>query len=106
VLSVVRIPESAGDLLEAGEQALAVLAARAGFLRGRLGRSTDKGGGWVLVTEWESVGSWRRALSSYEVKVHATPLLARSNDEASSYETLVAAEPGAAPVRFGSDRAG
>lgn len=105
VLSVVRIPESAGDLVELGNHALTVLALRPGFVRGRLGRSTDEDGGWALVTEWESVGAWRRALSAYEVKVHATALLALAVDEPSAFEVLLSAEPGAEPERFASDRA-
>ena len=104
MLSLVRIPESARDLLDLGEQALRVLAARPGYVRGRLARSTDPGGGWALVTEWESVGAWRRALSSYDVKVHATPLLALAVDESSAYEVLLAVQADGSAERFGSDR--
>lgn len=106
LLSVVRIPETsdASELLDAAERALAVLAARPGFVRGRAGRATDAGGGWVLVTEWESVGAWRRALSSYEVKVAATGLLALGRNEPSAFEVLLSRE-GSAPIeKVASDR--
>jgi quinol monooxygenase YgiN len=85
--------------------ALAVLAARPGYRRGRLGRSPDEPGSWCLVTEWASVGAYRRALSAYEVKLNATALLAEALDEPSAYETLAYAEPGGDVVVMASDRA-
>ena len=42
----------------------------------------------MLVTRWQDVGSYRRALSSYDVKVGAVPLLSRAIDEPSAYEPL------------------
>jgi hypothetical protein len=78
--------------------ALAALADRPGYLRGSLGQAYDDGTCWCLVTEWESVGAYRRALSAYDVKVAATPLLAESLDEPSAFEELALAGP-AEPVR-------
>ena len=40
---------------------------------------------------WEHVGAYRRALSAYDVKLHAVPLLSRALDEPSAYEVV---EPG------------
>ena len=37
---------------------------------------------------WEDVGAYRRALSSYDVKVTAVPLLSRAVDEPSAYEVV------------------
>lgn len=71
--------------------ALAVLAVRPGYLRGQLSRSVDEPARWCLVTEWESVGAYRRALGAYEVKMQAIPLLAESLDEPSAYEVLACA---------------
>jgi heme oxygenase (mycobilin-producing) len=85
--------------------ALATLAACGGYVRGRLARSYDEPDHWTMVTEWESVGRYRRALSSYEVKLHATALLARSLDEPSAYEVLAEGEPGGAVTVAASDRA-
>ena len=79
--------------------ALAALGARPGYVRGRLGRAYDEPGQWMLITEWESVGAYRRALSAYDVKVNATPLLAQSQDEASAFEILGEAGPGG-PVTY------
>ncbi len=45
----------------------------------------------MLTTQWEHVGAYRRALSAYEVKLHAVPLLSRAIDEPSAFEVV---EPG------------
>jgi hypothetical protein len=73
-----------GDL----EAALAVLAQQRGYADGRLGRNLDDPTLWTMVTRWRDVGSYRRALSSYEVKLGAVPLLSRAIDEPSAYEEL------------------
>ena len=77
------------DVADRGSLALQALSARPGFVRGALGRAADDPTAWVLVTEWDGVGAYRRALSAYEVRVHASPLLALGRDEASAYEVLV-----------------
>ena len=66
--------------------AVKALAARPGFVRAESGRNVDEPGLWVLVTTWADVGSYRRALSAYDVKVGAVPLLSRALDEPSAYE--------------------
>jgi quinol monooxygenase YgiN len=68
--------------------ALRALAERPGWLDGRVGRAVDDANAWLLLTEWESVGAYRRALGGYDVKLHATPLLARAVAEPSAYEIL------------------
>lgn len=94
------------DFAEQARTALAALAARPGFRRGRVGRSVDEPTEWTLVTEWDGVGAYRRALSAYEVKLHATPLLAQARDEPGAYEVLMAADgPGAEVTAAASDRA-
>ena len=64
------------------------LAARPGYLDGTVGRNVDDPELWVLTTRWANVGSYRRALSAYDVKVTAVPLLSRAIDEPSAYELL------------------
>jgi hypothetical protein len=95
----------AAAFVERAHGALAALAARPGYQRGRLTRALDDPRHWCLVTEWESVGAYRRALGAFEVKVRATPLLAESLDEPSAYESLATAEPGGAVAVRPSDRA-
>ena len=69
-------------------EVVAVLAAQPGFESGDLGRNVDDPSLWVMVTRWRDVGSYRRALSSYDVKVGAVPLLSRAIDEPSAFEDL------------------
>lgn len=87
------------------QTALAALAASTGYVSGRLTRALDDPSSWTLVTEWESVGAYRRALGGFEVKVHATPLLSESLDEPSAFETLASAGPGEQVTVVSSDRA-
>ncbi|SCL67944.1 Antibiotic biosynthesis monooxygenase [Micromonospora citrea] len=95
----------ADGFTERAHAALAALAARPGYLRGQLVRALDDPRHWCLVTEWESVGAYRRALGGFDVKVTAVPLLAESVDEPSAYEALAAAAPGGDVVVTASDRA-
>jgi hypothetical protein len=97
--------QQAGDFVQRAHTALAALAARPGYRSGRLTRALDDPSQWCLVTEWESVGTYRRALGAYDVKVQATPLLAESVDEPSAYEDLATAAPGGAVATMTSDRA-
>lgn len=70
------------------EGALAVLARQKGYADGRLGRNVDDPTLWTMVTRWRDVGSYRRALSTYDVKMGAVQLLSRAIDEPSAYEPL------------------
>jgi quinol monooxygenase YgiN len=73
------------------ERARQALAARPGHLAGHVGRNVDDPTLWTLVTHWEHVGAYRRALSAYDVKLHAVPVLGRAIEEPSAYEPV---EPG------------
>jgi quinol monooxygenase YgiN len=108
VLVVLRfaVDDAEQEFLQAGQEALAALAERPGYLRGQLARAYDDPTVWCLHTEWESVGAYRRALGAYDVKLRATQLLGRARPEESAFEPLVTAEPGQ-PVRtVDSDRSG
>jgi hypothetical protein len=105
VVTRFRVPETAqADFGVRARAALAALAERPGWQRGRLARAADDAELWMLETEWESVGAWRRALGGLDVKLHATPLLAQSIDEPTAYEVLYDAT-GASVVERSSDRA-
>lgn len=89
VITRYRVDESgAAAFLADARTALAALAARPGYREGTIGRATDDPQLWVLSTRWEHVGAYRRALSGYEVKMQAVPLLSRAIDEPSAYEVL------------------
>ncbi|MCY1141803.1 antibiotic biosynthesis monooxygenase [Actinoplanes sp. Pm04-4] len=98
-------PEDQDGFLPQAHAALAALATCSGYLSGRLTRALEDPATWILATEWESVGAYRRALGAFDVKVNATPLLARSVDEPSAFETLAAAAPGGPVEVAESDRA-
>ena len=68
--------------------ALGILAAKPGYLGGDVGRNVDDPTLWVLTTRWENVGSYRRALGSYESKMHIQPLMVHALDEPSAYEVV------------------
>ena len=92
--------------LAQAEAAMRVLAARPGHVRGRLAQSMDEPNHWCLITEWESVGAYRRALSAMDVKLYATPLLAQAVYEPSAYETLAEITGDGELVTGSSDRHG
>jgi len=107
VLVVTRFDVPEGDaaaFLPRAKAALAAFAARPGYLRGRVGRAADDPTAWVLTTEWEGVGAYRRSLSAYEVKVEAAPLLSLGRDEASAFEVLHS-DDASSPTRRAADAA-
>lgn len=84
--------------------ALRALSACPGFQHADCGGSMDDEQTWVLVTRWESVGAYRRALSAYDVKLYATPLLARALPEPSAFEVNLAMTAGGDLTEHASDR--
>ncbi|CAI9407113.1 antibiotic biosynthesis monooxygenase family protein [Nocardioides sp. T2.26MG-1] len=92
VVNRFRVPLSDGEAFrEDLATAHRTLAACRGYAGGEIGRNVDDPELWVLTTRWADVGSYRRALSTYDVKLHAVAVLSRALDEPSAYE---AAEPG------------
>lgn len=89
VLSRFRVDDAARErFLADAAIAMDVLAAQAGCLGVSLGQSTDEPGLLVIRSEWSGVGAYRRALSSFDVKVQAVPLLSSAVDEPSAYELV------------------
>ncbi|WP_233492495.1 antibiotic biosynthesis monooxygenase family protein [Blastococcus sp. TF02A-30] len=64
---------------------LDALGGRAGFLGGEVGRSTEDPTLWALLTRWDGVGSYRRALSAAEVKIAGAPVWVHALDEPGVY---------------------
>jgi quinol monooxygenase YgiN len=101
VLVVTRyvVPEDeAMGFAEQARAALDALRSRPGCRSAVLGRAADDPTLWTLTTRWDSVGSYRRALGSYEVKLNAVPLMYRAVDEATAFEELLAWDPDAGLV--------
>jgi hypothetical protein len=89
VVNRFRVPGEAAESFRADlERARSTLAACAGYVAGRVGRNVDDHELWVLVTTWEGPGAYRRALSSYDVKLHAVPVLGRAVDEPGAHEIV------------------
>lgn len=97
--------EDASEFEHRAQAALRVLATRPGFVRGTLGRATDDEVDWLVLTEWDSVGAYRRALGAYEVKLVATPVLAQAEDRPSAFEALLTIRADGSEKTAVSDRA-
>src|SRR4051794_1777052 len=70
VVNRFRVEQHESDGFRQGvHAALEALAARPGYVEGHVGRNLDDPSLWLLTTTWADVGSYRRALSSYDVKV-------------------------------------
>ncbi|HLU45919.1 MAG TPA: antibiotic biosynthesis monooxygenase family protein [Natronosporangium sp.] len=95
--------ERTAEFTARAHAALTALAAQPGYLGGELVRALDDPTRWCLVTRWESVGAYRRALGNFDVRVEAVPLLAQAEDEPSAYEVLADADPGGAVAVHRSD---
>lgn len=92
VVNRFQVPAAEAESFRADlETAREALAACAGYAGGEIGRNVDEPELWVLTTRWADVGSYRRALSSYDVKLRAVMVLSRAIEEPSAYERV---EPG------------
>jgi quinol monooxygenase YgiN len=85
-LTRLRVPDDAAAGLDPLLTALlTALAARPGYLGGEVGRSADDPSLWALLTRWDGVGSYRRALSAAEVKIAGAPVWVHALDEPGVY---------------------
>jgi hypothetical protein len=84
-----RVPD-ADDFLGKISPVLTALEAAPGFLYGRIGRNADEPDLWVLVTEWEGAGFYRRALGAWDVRLAFVPLSTLAIDESGAYEVVKA----------------
>jgi hypothetical protein len=86
VLTRLRPPESeAAGFAGSGAALLSALSTRPGFLGGELGRAAEDPALWALLTRWDGVGSYRRALSAAEVKITGAPVWVHAVDEPGVY---------------------
>jgi hypothetical protein len=79
--------EEGGPWAPAPAPLLEALGARPGFVSGEFGRAADDPSLWALVTRWDGVGSYRRALSAAEVKIAGAPVWVHALDEPGVYLT-------------------
>lgn len=78
-------PEGSEPFLQSLEAAHRALAACDGYVEGHIGSNTDEPGLIAMITRWRNIGSYRRALSNYQVKMVAVPILAQAIDEPGGY---------------------
>lgn len=81
-----RQPDPIADWPAPLQRALAAFAGCAGYRDGVIVRNTDDHHLWALILTFESPATYRRALSSYDVKVHAVPTMYQALDEPAAYE--------------------
>ncbi|OFB43801.1 peptidoglycan-binding protein [Frankia sp. CcI156] len=98
------VPGGAG-FAAAARPALDALARAPGFRGGRIAQALDEPGSWLMTTEWDGPGAWRRALSAFEVRYALTPLLVFAVDGPGTFEVLVSVDgPGGSARTHRSDR--
>ncbi len=85
--------DEAAAFRERARTALLALTQRRGCLSAHLARAVEDPALWTLTTTWTSVGDYRRALSAYDVKVSAVPLLSQAIDEPTAFEDLLVWTP-------------
>ena len=73
--------------------ALAPLATHELCIGADVGASLDDAQLAIIITRWASVGDYRRAMSSFDVKLHTVPLLSQSIDEPTTFEVLHHCDP-------------
>jgi quinol monooxygenase YgiN len=69
-------------------RAIDAMASRPGHVSTRLAQALDDPSLWVLVSEWMNVGSYRRALSSYDVRMASGILMGAVVNEPTAYEVV------------------
>jgi len=75
--------------LAAARDTLAAFSEQQGYLRGWITRAVDDADLLVVAHEWADAGSYRRALSSYDVKTRAVPVMLHALNEPSAFEVLM-----------------
>jgi quinol monooxygenase YgiN len=89
VVTRARVPAAEAEgFRTAATDLLAVLSQSAGYRRGYLGQAADDPDLWLVATEWNGVGAYRRALSTYDVKMTAPAVMAFAVSEPSAFVVL------------------
>ena len=92
MLAIARFTTPLGEAVRFQLQLAGALSAFSdcpGYVSGEIGQNLDDPTLWTLVTHWQNVGSYRRALSSNRAKLEAIPVLALAIDEPGAYELPV-----------------
>ncbi|MBM3669626.1 MAG: antibiotic biosynthesis monooxygenase [Actinobacteria bacterium] len=79
------------DFLAQARVCVDLLRSRVGCLGVEVLQSVDSVEQMLITTRWQDMGSYRKAMSAYEVKEKVIPFLSRARDDDSTFEVLVAA---------------
>lgn len=82
-------PEAVAELLELARVAVGAFSQSDGCRGASFLQCLDAPERFQLVTEWEGVGAYRRAMSSAGVKLATYPLLLRCLDEPSAFAEVL-----------------
>lgn len=85
--------EERGEFLQRAREAASMLRTRQGCLGIDLLQSVDAADSLMITTRWDSMGSYRRAMSAYDIKEQVIPFLSQARDEDSTFETILQASP-------------
>ena len=77
------------DFLRDARVCVDLLRMRVGCLGVDVSQSVDVAEELLITTRWVDMGSYRRAMSAYEIKERVIPFLSRARDEESTFESLV-----------------
>jgi quinol monooxygenase YgiN len=91
------VPAAKRDSFDQGYDRMSELFSESpGFLSMELGQSTDSLEDLTVIHRWESVGSYRKALSRYEIKAEVIPFLSHFMRDSVTVEIISDTQSGAA----------
>lgn len=85
MLAITRFHESDASFVAELETVAELWRGKPGNLSVDVLRNIDDEALLALVSHWENVGAYRRALSGYETKMLLTPVMLRAIDEPGAY---------------------
>ena len=91
------VPAAKRDSFDQGYDRMSELFSESpGFLSMELGQSTDSLEDLTVIHRWESVGSYRKALSRYEIKAEVIPFLSQFTHDSVTVEIISDTQSGTA----------
>lgn len=88
IVVVSKLGDAGVDFLDTLRSCLAILASNSGCMGIELGRSMDSESEFVLVSRWDNVGSYRKALSNYQVKSEVIPFISMHTKDSFTGEVI------------------
>jgi len=90
VIAQLAVPAGSRAQFEQGYERLVELCAQSpGFLSSELGQSTDSLEDFTLIHRWADVGTYRKFLSRYEVKIEVIPFLSTFTKDSVTVEIIM-----------------